>query len=81
MWDHHSHKIEDAGRFARLVEMGKDNGFDVRHVATKYVRGWPQPSQRPYQVWKNDRMAGAYGSLSGLEAGLQNKVRPNQKTC
>lgn len=54
MYAHHAAKMENQVKFDRIAALAKATNYKVEFRPTKYVRGWPQASTRPYllQQWR-----------------------------
>lgn len=67
-------QIANQAKFDRIVKLARDTNYNVEFRATKYVRGWPQASTKPYLLQHGDGShIAAFATLEKLETNLRGR--------
>ena len=68
-------QIENKAKFDRVSKLARDTGYNVEFRPTRYVRGWPGPSTKPYLLQYSDGShIAAFADLAKLETNLRGRA-------
>ena len=68
-------QISDKAKFARVSTLASETGYNVEFRPTRYVRGWPQASTKPYLLQHGDGShIAAFAKLEDLETNLRGRA-------
>lgn len=67
--------ISNKAKFDRIAKLAHEANYAVDFKPTKWVRGWPQASTKPYLLRHSDGShIAAFATLEKLEANLRGRA-------
>lgn len=68
-------KLENPAALARAQKLAESANYQVRFEGTKYVRGWPSASSKPYHLkYADGSHLASYGTLDALLKSLRGRI-------
>lgn len=61
-------------RINELNAIAKESGYFVEYKPTRYVRGWPEESQKPYGIYCGAKFIASFADLDTLERNLRGRL-------